>query len=167
MSFTMSYRKSYHSQWQPFFFRRSRTHGCTLHRISSKKMDHMYRVQESSAVFLYTHPKPNSMVVASSTKSSHTALSDKDSRRIDAYGKRFYATGSLGIKALDYLACMARFVYAVLDDFSAVIPHLPEALRAQALQLQTDGLAVVRQQLNTTKHILESSARTLSLQQEH
>lgn len=51
---------------------------------------------------------------------------------------------------------MARFVYVVLKNFTAIIPHLPEDLRSQAMQLQTDGLAVVRQQLNTIKHVLES-----------
>lgn len=30
----------------------------------SKRLDHKYRVQEASASFLYTHPKPNSLVVS-------------------------------------------------------------------------------------------------------
>lgn len=81
---------------------------------------------------------------------------------MDAYGKRFYATGSLGVKASNYLACMARFVYAVLDDLAPFLQHLPEDQQMQALQLQSDGLAAVHQQLNTTKHVLEASARTLS-----
>lgn len=123
----------------------------------------MYRVQESSATFLYTHPKPNSMVVASSTKTRrHLTPPDKDSKKVDTYGKRFYATSSLGIKASNYLACMARFVYVILDDLTPFLQRLPEDLRAQALQLQSDGLAAIRQQLNTTKHILEALARTLS-----
>lgn len=35
---------------------------------SNKKLDHMYRVQESSASFLYTHPKPNSLIVSSAAR---------------------------------------------------------------------------------------------------
>lgn len=50
----------------------------------------------------------------------------------------------------------------ILEDFSELIPHLPADLRAKALQWQSDGLALARQQVNTTKHILESLAKTLS-----
>lgn len=45
----------------------------TWHHSSSaltltKKLDHMYWVQEASAAFLYTHPKPNLLIVSSSSK---------------------------------------------------------------------------------------------------
>lgn len=35
---------------------------------STKCLDHMYRVHESSAAFLYTYPKPNSLIVSSAAK---------------------------------------------------------------------------------------------------
>lgn len=129
---------------------------------SSKRLDHMYRVQEQSAAFLFSHPKPNSLVVSSSVQSKHrSSPPDADGKTIDSYGRRLYTTGALGIKACNYMACMARFLYAVLEDFSAFIPHLPESLRPKALHLQTDGLAAACQQVNTSKHIVESSAKTL------
>lgn len=37
--------------------------------VSNKKMDHVYRTQDSGAEFLATHPKPNSVEVSSSSKS--------------------------------------------------------------------------------------------------
>lgn len=42
---------------------------------SSKRLGHMYRVQESSAAFLYTHSKSNSLVVSSSSKGKKTLSS--------------------------------------------------------------------------------------------
>lgn len=112
---------------------------------SLKWLDHMYQVQELSATFLYTYLKPNSVVVASSSRNRHHSTPpNRERKKIDAYGKHFYATGSLGIKDSNYLACMARFVYAVLEDFSTIIPCLPKKLRSQALQLQADGLTAVR-----------------------
>lgn len=120
---------------------------------SLKRLDHMYRVQKSSAAFLYTHPKPDSIVVTTSLKCKHhSSPPDRDGKTVDTYSRRFYATGALGIKACNYLACMARFLYAIFKDFSAVIPHLPDDLRSRVLQLQSDGLAVARQQVNMTKH---------------
>lgn len=68
--------------------------------MSSKRLDHVYRVQESSAAFLYTHPKPNSVVVTTLPKGKHRSTPpDRDSKTVDTYGRRFYATGALGIKA--------------------------------------------------------------------
>lgn len=36
--------------------------------ILMKKLDHMYRIQESTAAFLYVHPKPNSLIISSLSK---------------------------------------------------------------------------------------------------
>lgn len=51
--------------------------------VSNKKLDHMYRVQETSAEFLFTHPKPNSIVVSSSSKSrwNHTIPQDREGKK--------------------------------------------------------------------------------------
>lgn len=124
----------------------------------------MYCVQESSAQFLYLHPKPNSLIVSSSSKgcSSQSAPQDKDGKRIDVFGKRFYSTGALAIKASNYLACISRFLFGILEDLSPVLAQLPEDLRAKALHLQSDGLAAAKQMICTSKHVLESSAQTMS-----
>lgn len=58
--------------------------------VSYKKLDHMYRVQETSAESLFTHPNPNSIEVSSSSKSRHhqTAPQDKEGKKMDAYGPK-------------------------------------------------------------------------------
>lgn len=103
----------------------------------------MYRIQESTATFLYSHPKPNSLIISPSTRgrSSHSAPSDKDNRRIDNFGKRFYSTGALGIKTSNYLACISRYLFGILEGFSTILPFLPEEVHIKALQLQGDGIA--------------------------
>lgn len=132
---------------------------------STKRLDQMYRVQESSAPFLYLHPKPNSLIVSSSSKgrSSQSAPQHKDGKCIDVFGKRFYSTGVLAIKASKYLACISRFLFGVLEDLSPLLAQLPEEPRMKALHLQADGLAAAKQMICTSKHVLESSARTVSM----
>lgn len=98
---------------------------------STKCLDHMYRVQESSASFLYTHPKPNSLIVSSASKGKRhqTTPQDREGRKVDSYGRRFYSTGALGIKVANYLACISRFVFGIFEDFSQVLPLLPDEHR--------------------------------------
>lgn len=49
---------------------------------STKKLDNMYNIQETSASFLYTHPKPNSLIISSSSRErrSQSTLLEKDNR---------------------------------------------------------------------------------------
>lgn len=57
---------------------------------------------------------------------------------------------------------MARYIHAILEDFSDLIPFLPEDKRTRVLQLQGDGLVGAKQQISTSKCVLESLAQILS-----
>lgn len=132
--------------------------------ISIEKLDHMYRIQESTAMFLYTHPKPNSLIISSSTKGrkSQSTPPDRDNKRIDSFRKCFYLTGALAIKTSNHLACISRYLFGILEDFSTIFQFLPEDVRVKALQMQANGIAASKQLTCSSKHVLESSARTLS-----
>ncbi|KAL8172719.1 UNVERIFIED_CONTAM: hypothetical protein K2H54_013727 [Gekko kuhli] len=56
--------------------------------VSSRCLDHRYRVQEMDTEFLHVHPKPDSMVVSSSLKSKNTLAtpSDKEGKKLDLMG---------------------------------------------------------------------------------
>lgn len=131
---------------------------------STKRLDHMYRVQESSAAFLYTHPKLNSLIVSSTVKGKchHSTPQDREGKKIDMYGRRFYSTGALGIKAANYLACITRFVFGILEDFTPILPLLSEDYKARLTARHADGLAATKHLLASSKHVLDTSARTLS-----
>lgn len=72
-----------------------------------------------------------------------TSLPDRDGKQIDSFGHRFYSMRSLSIKGCNYLACMARFVYSILEDFSDILSHLPDDVQTHIPQLQLDGLSAV------------------------
>lgn len=124
----------------------------------------MYRLQEASASFLYVHLKPNSLTVSSSLKGKchQSTPQDKDGNWIDTFGRHFYSTGALAIKASNYLACISHFVYGILKDFTPLLPLLPEDSCARAIALQSDGLVSSKPLISSPKHVLELSACTLS-----
>lgn len=57
--------------------------------ISTKKLDHLYCIQETSAEFLFKHPQPNSVVVSSASKSKrhHSTPPDREGKKLDSYGR--------------------------------------------------------------------------------
>lgn len=128
---------------------------------SSKQLHHMYLVQESSAAFLYSNPKPNSLVVSSFIRSKkHSSPLDKDSKRIDSFGHQFYFMAFLAVKGCNYLACMAHFIYNVLEDFNDIIPRLMMfGNRPCNFKLMVFLLLDSRLQL---QNMLESSSKTFS-----
>lgn len=86
-----------------------------------------------------------------------------EGKHLESFGLCFYSSAALGIKGCNYLACIGRYFYAVLDDFSDLFQYMPEEKRPRALPLQHDGLAADKEQVSTVKYVLESSACTLSM----
>lgn len=130
--------------------------------ISTKRLDHMYRAQEESAPFLFTHPSPNSLVVSSSSKErwQHSSPQDKEDMKLDSFKWCLYSAGTLGIKASNYMACIARFIYAILVHMTPYLQNLADDQRTHVLHLHADGLAAARQKTTSTKHTLEMAAKT-------
>lgn len=54
-------------------------------------------------------------------------------------------------------------IYGILEEFSPILQLILEDARAKMVQLQSDGLAATKQLISSSKHVLESSACTLSL----
>lgn len=52
--------------------------------------------------------------------------SDREGKKIDAVGQKFYSTGALGIKATSYMACMARYSYALWEQLLDILDFLPD-----------------------------------------
>lgn len=125
--------------------------------ISTGRLDHLYHTQDDSALFLFRHPVPNSLVVLSSSEGrhQHSTLPDKERKKLDAFGRRLYAAGCLGIKSCNYIACMARYIYAIFEDMS---PHLSSLLTEQReylLGLAMEGMMAAKQEISYAKHMLE------------
>lgn len=132
--------------------------------ISNKCLDLMDRTQEESAEFLFKHPQPNSLIISSSLKSRwhHCIPPDKEGKKLGLYGRRLYSTGALGIKSCNYVVCMSHYIHSIFKDLIPVICAVPDDLKQWALQLCRDAMAVIKQNITSAWHNLETSAKTLT-----
>lgn len=78
------------------------------------------------------------------------------------YGQRLYSIGALGIKSCDYEAYIARFIHSVFEDLTPLLQLIPEDSRQRALHLCADGLSAAKQSITTSRHTMETSAKTLT-----
>lgn len=98
--------------------------------VSNKRLDHLYRTQESNVEFLFKHPQPNSVIVSSSSKSCRHHSKGK---KLDTSGRRLYSTGALGIRSYNYIACMSRYIHAIFKDLLPILQLVPDDSRKRAL----------------------------------
>lgn len=122
------------------------------------------RGQQEGVEFLFAHPKPNSVVVslASKYRRQHSTPSDKEGKKIDTVCRKFYLTGALGIKATSYMACMARYSYALWDQLAEVVDMLPDDKRTKCRFLQREGMLLGKQLLTSAKHLIDLFAKTVT-----
>lgn len=101
--------------------------------------------------FFFTHPKPGSLVVTSSLQ-VHSIPSNGEGKKTDSVGKCFCSTGALGLKNMNYFACMSRYHYALWECSSVSFATLPENKKNMDQQLQKEGMFLVKQQFNSSRH---------------
>lgn len=120
-------------------------------------------MQEGSTPFLFHHPAPNSLVFSASSKGrrQHLIPPGKEGKKLDAFGRCLYSASLLGIKSCNYIACMARFIYALFEDMALYLNNLPLDQRDHVLHLSADGLVTAKQEITYVKHTLESAVKTL------
>lgn len=109
-------------------------------------------------------PNPNLMVISSASKirHQHSIPSDKEGKKIDGVGRNFYSTGALGIKATSYMACMARYSYALWEQLSDVLDLLFPEQTTKCKFLWKEGMLLGKQLLTLTKHVLDLFAKTVT-----
>lgn len=131
--------------------------------VSSWCLDHMYHVQQNGAEFLFIHLKPNLVVVTLALKlrQSLSTPIDKEGKKLDAAGHKFYSTGTLGIKGIFYITCMCFYTYALWELMSEVLDTVLEHKCFKERFLQKEGM-LLGKQLNSPKHILDLFADILT-----
>lgn len=123
----------------------------------------MCKIQDETGEFLFKHPTLNLMVISSSSKgrNQHSNPPHREGKKLDSFGRHFYSSGALGIKAYNYLSCMDRYIHAIFKDLTEYLPLIPKDKRAKALQLHSEGLAAAKQEIISSKHPLEVVAKPL------
>lgn len=133
---------------------------------TSRKIENLYRVTPSGPTWLFNHPKPNSAIVEGS-QTSFTARSsfsptDKDSRKIDGWAKKFYASAALDIKIANYAACMGAYVQLLMEKMDPVINDLPEDKKRVMTAIRNEVHLVGGQQIISARHSTDCASKILS-----
>lgn len=126
-------------------------------------LGHTYRLQEVGTKFLFSHPRPISMVVSSSSKLKkvHCVPTDREGKKLDALGRYFYTIGSLGVPLTAYSGFMGRHQYYLWDQLRDIFAELPEDLKAKARQVQGEGMTLVKHQLTAARHSLDACTKAM------
>lgn len=74
--------------------------------VLTKRMDHIYWVQEKGTELLFTHSKPHFLMATLISKGRwiQSLHPNKEERKLVAMDKRFYTAGTLGVKNMNCLA---------------------------------------------------------------
>lgn len=97
--------------------------------ILSHLLDHVHEVQKKDAEFLFTHPWPNSLALTLMLKGKRMQATPlaKEGKKLSTASKHFFfPSRTLGLKMLNYIACMAHDNYAVWDSISNTTADLLE-----------------------------------------
>lgn len=123
----------------------------------------MYRIQKE-AEFLFTHLKPNSLVVISTLKRKRVqSASHMEGKKLDTRGKCFYSAGMLCIKAMNYIDCMTHYNYTIWEGISEALANLLEDKKLKLQKAQEKGMLDTKQILNLAKNVCDTFAKTLLL----
>ncbi|KAG6940159.1 hypothetical protein G0U57_019864, partial [Chelydra serpentina] len=87
-----------------------------------KRADRKYFIPPKGSEFLFTHLAPNSLVVdtvnqKNKHQSSRFTPADKDSKRLDLFGRKVYASSTLQFQIANYTAVLAKYDHKNYNKF--------------------------------------------------
>ncbi|XP_042306128.1 uncharacterized protein LOC121921720 [Sceloporus undulatus] len=133
---------------------------------TSRRIENLYRVTPSAPSWLSNHPKLNSAIVegAQSTFAPKASSSpvDKDSKKLDALTKKFYASAALDLKIANYVACMGAYVQSLVEKMDPTIADLPEEWRRMMAALRNEIHLMAGQQIISARHSTDCASKILS-----
>uniref|UniRef100_A0A8C3FYG3 Uncharacterized protein n=1 Tax=Chrysemys picta bellii TaxID=8478 RepID=A0A8C3FYG3_CHRPI len=123
---------------------------------SSKKAKRKYFVLAKDHEYLYSHPAPNSLIVESVNHREHQGQhaptpKNKDTRRLDSFGRKFYLSTSFQLRVANHQALLSRYDFNLWEflpkfepdwdrkDFKALVEE-GSAVAKAALQAASDAV---------------------------
>ncbi|XP_075788149.1 uncharacterized protein LOC106732414 isoform X2 [Pelodiscus sinensis] len=111
--------------------------------------------------FLFTHPQPSSLVVDAVQQKlkapQHKPTSaDKDSKRLELFGRKVYSSATLALRMANYSALLANHSFDYYAKFVPLLEHLPDTKREILKAVVQEGYTSSR----TALHIALDDADT-------
>ncbi|XP_065406172.1 uncharacterized protein LOC122174245 [Chrysemys picta bellii] len=134
---------------------------------TARGVERKYFVPSKDYEYLYTHPQPCSLVVASvNARERHgqqaAAPKSKEAKRLDLFGRKVYSAGGLQLRAANQQALLSRYNFNSWNSMGKFKELVPQESREEFGALVEEGKKVARTSLQASLDIADSAARTLA-----
>ncbi|XP_054846821.1 uncharacterized protein LOC129337273 isoform X1 [Eublepharis macularius] len=133
---------------------------------TAKKVERYYRLKQDDCPYLFTHPKPSSIVAeegqARFRYGSSSAPADREGRKLDGMGRKIYSSASLGFRIANFQAIMGSYNLFLWRRLSSYLSDLPEDRRHLVKALQAEAMKLSKQQMTAGKDAADSAARAMA-----
>ncbi|EMP35619.1 Protein transport protein Sec61 subunit alpha isoform 1 [Chelonia mydas] len=122
-----------------------------------------YFVPTKGHEYLYTHPAPNSLVVESVNHREQQGQpaptpKNKDSRRLDSFGRKIYSSSSFQLQVANYQALLGRYEFSLWSSLPKFEDSLQEYDRKEFKALVEEGTAAARATLQAASDVADTAA---------
>ncbi|KAM7151676.1 uncharacterized protein RBU57_012234 [Macrochelys suwanniensis] len=129
----------------------------------SRKAERKYFVPTKGHEFLYTHPAPNSLVVESVNHRERQGQlgptpKNKDSKRLDSFGRTFYSSSSFQLRVANHQALLSRYDFNLWGSLQKFEPSLPEPDHKEFKALAEEGAATAKAALQAASDAADTAA---------
>lgn len=134
---------------------------------SSKPHDAFYRIDKTSAPFLFSHPPPNSMIVHSSAKAKSSKTPsppDHDQKKVDVFARKNYTMATMLARIHTYLSYMSAYSLSMASQILAHCQNQSSLTSALVhIQPLAKGISLVsKQQIGSIHQAVSYTSRILA-----
>ncbi|XP_075774489.1 uncharacterized protein LOC102450277 [Pelodiscus sinensis] len=134
---------------------------------TNKKMDKKYFVSSKGLEFLFNHPQPNSLIVdavrhKSKMSQFKNSLSDRDTKKLDYFGRKVYSSSTLLLRVAYYAALLSNHNFDNYSKLPELMQHLPDNKRSLLKAVVQEGFTACRTSLQIAADIANTAARVMA-----
>nr|XP_025046138.1 uncharacterized protein LOC102447707 [Pelodiscus sinensis] len=134
---------------------------------TNKRVDKKYFVPSKGLDFLFNHPQPNSLIVDAvchKTKTSHfkNSLPDKDSKKLDSFGRKVYSSSTLLLRIANYAALLSNHNFDNYSKLPELMQYLPDSKKHLLKAVVQEGFAACRTSLQIAADVADTAARAMA-----
>ncbi|XP_078520391.1 uncharacterized protein LOC144785278 [Lissotriton helveticus] len=137
-------------------------------RVINPRIEKKYRAAPTDPTYIRGQLPLDSLVVANARKRANSQTTgeapppDKESKILEASGKRVAAQASNSWRIANTQALLARYDRAHYDQLESLMQHLPEPFKAQADDLIQEGKFITNASIKCALDAADTAARSIN-----
>ncbi|XP_078502523.1 uncharacterized protein LOC144757755 [Lissotriton helveticus] len=137
-------------------------------RVLNPRIDKKYKAAPKDPIFIRGHVPLDSLVVSNARKRANSLSTgeapppDKESKLIDASGKRVASQAANSWRIANTQALLARYDRAHYDELEKLLTHLPKEHQKKADQLIQEGKIITNTSIKCALDAADTAARSIN-----